>query len=54
MESAERELYDRGEATLFTVNFRERFTVESASREIDARMNFRKAIAYYLWSIAGY
>jgi outer membrane protein TolC len=54
MESAERELYDRGEATLFTVNFRERFTVESASREIDSRMNFRKAIAYYLWSIAGY
>ncbi len=54
MENAERELYERGEATLFTVNFRERFTVESAAREIDARMNFRKAIAYYLWSIAGY
>lgn len=54
MENAERELFERGEATLFTVNFRERFTVESASREIDARMNFRKAIAYYLWSIAGY
>ncbi|MFM6955349.1 MAG: TolC family protein [Candidatus Kapaibacteriota bacterium] len=54
MENAERELYQRGEATLFTVNFRERFTVESASREIDARMNFRKAIAYYIWSIAGF
>jgi len=54
MEAAEREFYDRGEGNLFTVNFRERFTVESASREIDARMNFRKAVAYYLWSIAGY
>ena len=54
MEGAERELYERGEGNLFTVNFRERFTVESASREIDARMNFRKAIAYYLWSTAGF
>ena len=54
MEMAERELYERGEGNLFTVNFRERFTVESASREVDARINFRKAIAYYLWAIAGY
>lgn len=54
MEAAERELYERGEGNLFTVNFRERFTVESASREIDARVNFRKAVAYYLWATAGF
>lgn len=54
MEAAERELYERGEGNLFTVNFRERFTVESASREIDARVSFRKAVAYYLWATAGY
>jgi outer membrane protein TolC len=54
MESAERQLFDQGESSLFTVNLRERFSAEAASREADALSGFQKALAKYRWAIAAY
>ena len=40
--------------SLFTVNLRERFSAESASRVVDALIQYHKAFSLYQWSIAGF
>lgn len=52
LEKAERQLFERGESSLLTVNFRERFSAEAAGREVDAIAGFHRAIARYKWATA--
>lgn len=54
MEQSERELFARGESSLFTVNIRERASFEAQQREIDALANYHKATALYRWATANF
>lgn len=52
LEKAERQLFERGESSLLTVNFRERFSAEAAGREVDAMAGYHRALARYRWATA--
>ena len=52
LEKAERQLFERGESSLLTVNFRERFSAEAAGREVDAIAGYHRALARYRWATA--
>lgn len=47
LEAAERQRFDLGDSTLLVVNLREQATAESKLRELDARLDFQRALASY-------
>jgi outer membrane protein TolC len=52
VEAAERTNFDLGNSTILAVNLREQASAEAASREVDARADFHRAIAAYLAAAA--
>ena len=47
LEAAERQRFDQGDSTLLIVNLREQATAESRVREVDAALDFQRALANY-------
>lgn len=47
LEAAERQRFEQGDSTLLIVNLREQATAESKVREIDAVLDFQRALANY-------
>jgi hypothetical protein len=52
VEAAERTNFDLGNSTILAVNLREQASAEAASREVDARADFHRAVAAYLAAAA--
>ncbi len=52
VEAAERTNFELGNSTILAVNLREQASAEAASREVDARADFHRAMAAYLAAAA--